>query len=157
MPGWLKNSLRYEYAAAIFDQRREEAFALLQKIRQEGPEEPVKSRSNFLIGRYYQESGELRRALDIFKTLAELRADRTGAAAQMNIARILKDLDKREEAAFEYLKVSYIFPDYPDLVEEAIFEATLLFRSLGAMDKAQQLYTKLKNEFPLSRRIIELE
>lgn len=157
VPAWLKNSLRYEYAAAIFDQRREEAFALLQKIRQEDPEEPVKSRSNFLIGRYYQESGELRRALDIFYTLAELRADRTGAAAQMNIARILKGLDKREEAAFEYLKVSYIFPDYPDLVEEAIFEAILLFRSLGAMDKAQQLYIKLKNEFPLSRRIIELE
>jgi len=157
VPAWLKNSLRYEYAAAIFDQRREEAFALLQKIRQEGPEEPVKSRSNFLIGRYYQESGELRRALDIFTALAELRADRTGAAAQMNIARILKRMDKREEAALEYLKVSYIFPDYPDLVEEAIFEAILLFRSLGAQDKAQQLYIKLKNEFPLSRRIIELE
>lgn len=157
VPAWLKNSLRYEYAAAIFDQRREEAFALLEKIRQDGPEEPVKSWSNFLTGRYYQESGELRRALDIFTILAELRADRTGAAAQMNIARILKGMDKREEAAEEYLKVSYIFPDYPDLVEEAIFEAILLFRSLGAMDKAQQLYTKLKNEFPLSLRIIELE
>jgi len=157
VPAWLKNGLRYEYAAAIFDQRREEAFTLLQKIRQEGPEEPVKSRSNFLIGRYYQESGELRRALDIFTTLAELRADITGAAAQMNIARILKSMDKREDAAEEYLKVSYIFPDYPDLVEEAIFEAILLFRSLGAVDKAQQLYTKLKNEFPLSHRIIELE
>ena len=157
VPARLKNNLRYEYAAVIFDQQREEAFALLQKIRQEAPEEPVKSKSNFLIGRYYQESGELRRALDIFTTLVELRADRTGAAAQMNIARILKSMDKREEAAFEYLKVSYIFPDYPDLVEEAIFEAILLFRSLGALNKAQQLYTKLKNDFPLSRRIIELE
>ncbi|MBA7541627.1 hypothetical protein ES705_33943 [subsurface metagenome] len=110
-----------------------------------------------MIGRYYQENGEFRRALDIFTALAELRADMTGAAAQINIARILKSMDKREEAAEEYLKVSYIFPDYPDLVEEAIFEAILLFRSLGAMDKAQQLYIKLKNEFPLSSRIIELE
>ncbi len=156
-PAWLKNSLRYEYAAAIFDQRREEAFALLEKIRQDGPEEPLKSKSDFLIGRYFQESGELRRALDIFTALAELRADRTGAEAQMNIARILKSLDRSEEAAEEFLKVSYIFPDYPDLVEEAIFEAILLFRSLGAFDKAQQLYTKLKNEFPQSRRIGELE
>lgn len=156
-PAWLKNSLRYEYAAAIFDQRREEAFALLEKIRQDGPEEPLKSKSDFLIGRYFQEIGELRRALDIFAALAELRADRTGAAAQMNIARIFKSLDRSEEAAEEFLKVSYIFPDYPDLVEEAIFEAILLFRSLGAFDKAQQLYTKLKNEFPQSRRIGELE
>ncbi|GAG97499.1 unnamed protein product, partial [marine sediment metagenome] len=45
-----------------------------------------------MIGRYYQENGEFRRALDIFTALAELRADMTGAAAQINIARILKSM-----------------------------------------------------------------
>jgi TolA-binding protein len=148
-PRSLKNRVRTEYARLllaserVMPERLEEAALLLQAIRRSAPEEPLKSEVNFLVGDVYQRRGELDRAADIFSGLAAVRADRLGAEAQLRVAAIHESRGNAEKAAEEYLKVYFLYPDYPDLVRTAIERSSALLESLGETEKAEKLRARL--------------
>jgi len=143
-----KNLVRFEYARFIFPDRPEESMAILQTMRTTDLVEPLRSEVSFLIGEYYRINGELDRAYDIFTGIIAASSGQPGAASQLAIARILEDRGKKQEAAEEYLKVHFLYPDQQDLAAEGLYGAGRLYWDQGFRDRAEQLFEKLSEEYP---------
>ena len=155
VPAELKQKARFEYARHLFARDREQGLALLAALRAEQPAEPLAGEVYYLIGEAYRQRGELARALDIFTGIAGARADRTGGLAQSGVARVREQQGRLEEAAEEYLKVYFLFPELKDLAPEGLYQAGRLYREQGLKDRADKLEEKLRAEFPESPRARE--
>jgi tetratricopeptide (TPR) repeat protein len=140
--------VRFEYARFIFPDRPEGSMAILQTMRTTDLVEPLRSEVSFLIGEYYRINGELDRAYDIFTGIIAASSGQPGAASQLAIARILEDRGKKQEAAEEYLKVHFLYPDQQDLAAEGLYSAGRLYWDQGSRDRAEQLFEKLSEEYP---------
>jgi TolA-binding protein len=103
---------------------------------------------HYWIGEAYRQRGDLARALEIFSGIAAARADRTGALAQAGLARVREEQGRREEAAEEYLKVYFLYPELKDLAAEGLYQAGRLYREQGLRERADRLFEKLRAEFP---------
>ncbi len=156
LPVELKNRVRFEYARYLFPDCREDAMEILRALRAAGVEEPLAGEVNFLVGEYYRSRGELERARDIFIGITAANTDRAGAAAQLGVARILETQGKKLEAAEEYLKVYFLYPDYVELAEEGLYNAGRVYWEQGKKDRAGQLFEKLRREYPQSRWLQKL-
>jgi len=143
-----KNLVRFEYARFLFPGRPEESMAILQTLRTSGLVEPLRSEVNYLIGEYYRLNGDLDRAYDIFTGIIAASSEQPGAASQLAIARVLEDRGQKQEAAEEYLKVHFLYPDQQDLAAEGLYGAGRLYRDLGLTDRAEQLFETLAAEYP---------
>ncbi len=155
VPAELKQKARFEYARHLFARDREQGLALLAALRAEQPAEPLAGEVYYLIGEAYRQRGDLARALDIFTGIAGARADRTGGLAQSGVARVREQQGRLEEAAEEYLKVYFLFPELKDLAPEGLYQAGRLYREQGLKDRADKLEEKLRAEFPESPRARE--
>ncbi|MBN2551814.1 MAG: tetratricopeptide repeat protein [Spirochaetales bacterium] len=144
----LKNQVRLEYARYIFPAAPEAAMAVAQAIRAEDPAEPVASEVSFMIGEYYRINGQPDRALDIFTGVVSVSSGRPGAASQLGIAQVLEARGQSREAAEEFLKVHFLYPDFPDLAAEGLYSAGKLYWDQGYRDRAGQLFEKLELEYP---------
>ncbi|MEE8590162.1 MAG: tetratricopeptide repeat protein, partial [Spirochaetia bacterium] len=143
-----KDLVRFEYARFIFPGRPEGAMAILQTLRTSSLAEPLRSEVNYLIGEYYRINGELDRAYDIFTGIIATSSEQPGAASQLAIARVLEDREQKQEAAEEYLKVHFLYPDQQDLAAEGLYGAGRLYWDLGLRDRAEQLFEILAAEYP---------
>ncbi len=143
-----KDLVRFEYARFIFPGRPEGSMAILQTLRTSSLAEPLRSEVNYLIGEYYRINGELDRAYDIFTGIIAASSEQPGAASQLAIARVLEDREQKQEAAEEYLKVHFLYPDQQDLAAEDLYGAGRLYWDLGLRDRAEQLFEILAAEYP---------
>jgi len=143
-----KNRVRLEYARFIFPDKPEGAMAILQTVRAEDPAEPLASEVNFLIGEYYRIEGELDRAYDIFSGIVGANSQRPGAASQLSIGRVLEARGQNQEAAEEYLKVHFLYPDQADLAAEGLYRAGRMYWDEGYRDRAAELFERLRTEYP---------
>ncbi len=144
----LKNRVRLEYARFIFTEKPEAAMAILQTVRGEDPAEPLAGEVNFMIGEYYRTEGELERAYDIFSGIIGANSERPGAESQLAIGRILEAQGRNQEAAEEYLKVHFLYPDHADLAAEGLYMAGLMYWNEGYRDRAAELFDRLAREHP---------
>ena len=104
---------------------------------------PVKSRVELLIGEYYFQAGKAERAFYIFKGLGESLSGEQAARASLRGAEALVLLERKGEALDEYLRVSFGFPDFPDLVRQAREAAYALALELGRKQEAESLKRQL--------------
>jgi TolA-binding protein len=155
IPSPLKQKARFEYARHVFRRQREQGLALLFALRDEEPGEPLAGEVHYWIGEGYRQRGDSARALEVFAGLASSRADRTGALAQAGVARLLEEQGRAEEAAEEYLKVYFLFPELKELAAEGLYQAGRLYREQGLRERAERLLEKLRAEFPDSPRARE--
>jgi TolA-binding protein len=155
IPSPLKQKARFEYALHVFRLDREQGLALFLALRDGEPGEPLAGEVHYWIGEGYRQRGDPARALEIFAGLAASRADRTGALAQAGVARLLEEQGRTEEAAEEYLKVYFLFPELKELASEGLYQAGRLYREQGLRERAERLLEKLRAEFPDSPRARE--
>lgn len=123
-------------------------MAILQTLRTSSLAEPLRSEVNYLIGEYYRINGDLDRAYDIFTGIIAASSEQPGAASQLAIARVLEDRGQKQEAAEEYLKVHFLYPDQQDLAAEGLYGAGRLYWDLDLRDRAEQLFETLAAEYP---------
>ena len=143
-----KNRVRLEYARYIFSEDPEGAMAILQNVRSQDPAEPLASEVSYLIGEYYRIDGELDRAYDIFSGIVGVNSQRPGAASQLGIGAVLELRGETREAAEEYLKVHFLYPDQADLAAEGLCRAGLLYWKDGYRERASELFDRLAREYP---------
>jgi TolA-binding protein len=148
LPIALKNQVRYEYARSIFASRPDGAMAVLQALRAAEPAEPLRSEVNLLVGEYYRQTGALARALDIFTGITGGSSGRSAASAQAAVAGIYEQQGKKTQAAEEYLKVYFLYPEQRDLAQEGLYQAGRVYWELGKREDARRLFEKLRSEYP---------
>ena len=157
IPADIQDLVRYEYALLIYPERRGEAFAILQSLRYADLPDAKQARVAFLVGKHYVLEGELERALGILRGVTETRSDRIGAEALVEVARTLEAQQEGEQASVEYLNVTYLYPQYADLVEESLYHSARLLKTLGFTERAQVVVSRLQEEFPGSHWLDERE
>ena len=143
-----RSKLLLEYAVYKFPSDRNAAYTIFKKLRGMNLDNRVKEKLDYWIGRYYKAEGNLDRAAEIFKGIADTHPDRLGAEAQLELAGSLEANNKPEKAAEEYLALTYVFPDYKDIVAEALYRAARIYETAGNKKQADYLYKKLRNDFP---------
>ena len=140
--------IRLAHARLLLEARPADSLALLSEIRRRSPAEPLAGEVNLLLGEASAATGDLKKALDIFTALADSRADRVGAEAKREQARALEATGATAEALDEFTRISYLFPDFPDLAAEGLFNAVRIARLRGERDRARSLEENLRKGFP---------
>ncbi len=148
--------VRLAHARLVLRDSPKDALALLFDLRKRPPAEPLAGELNLLLGQASAASGETARALDIFTALAGSRADRVGAEAQREMARALESAGRTTEAMDEFVRISYLFPDFPDLASEGLYSAVRIALRRGERDRARSLEDSLRKAFPDSPWIAKL-
>jgi len=95
--------------------------------------------------------------MDIFGALENSHADEIGARAAGERARALEATGRTSEAVDEFLKISYQFPDSPDLAAEGLYNAVRVARARGEKDKAARIEARLRKDHPDSPWIRKLD
>ena len=142
--------VRLAHARLVLRDSPKEALELLSDLRRKPPAEPLAGQLNLLLGQAYAATGETGRALDIFTALAGSRADRVGAEAQREQARALEATGRTSEAMDEFVRISYLFPDFPDLAAEGLYNAVRIALRRGERDRARSFEDSLRKAFPES-------
>ena len=143
------------YAELLIASSPADSLAVIDDARRRAP--AVRGRSEPSPGTYYAAMEDWNRASDIFSALESSRADEIGARAAREHARALESTGRTSEAVDEYLKISYQFPDYPDIAAEGLFNAVRLARARGEQDRAARLEQALRKGFPNSSWIEQLD
>ena len=142
--------LRLAHARLLLPTSPAQAGEIAVELRKRAPGEPLAGEVNLLLGQSLAAGGETRRALDIFTALAGSRADRVGAEAKRAQAAALEAAGSTSEAIDEYMRISYLFPDFPDLAAEGLFNAVRVALRRGEQDRARTIEDSLRRSFPES-------
>ena len=67
---------------------------------------------------------------------------------QLGIGRVLEARGQNQEAAEEYLKVHFLYPDHPLLAAEGLYRAGLMYWNEGYQERAEELFERLASEYP---------
>ncbi len=148
LPAGLKDTVRFEYARWLFGRDREQALALLLRLKESGLSEPQASEASLLIAEGFRLRGELERALDVFSGITATRTGGTAASAQLGIARIREQQGRREEAAEEFLKTFFLYPQAGEQAQEGLYQAGRLYRQSGRKEEAAKLFARLLQQYP---------
>jgi TolA-binding protein len=148
LPSETVTRTRLAHARLVLRDSPKEALSLLSDLRKRPPAEPLAGELNLLLGQAYAATGETARALDIFTALAGSRADRVGAEAQREQARALETAGRTTEAMDEFVRISYLFPDFPDLAAEGLYNAVRIALRRGERDRARSFEDSLRKAFP---------
>jgi TolA-binding protein len=148
LPAGLKNQARFEYARWLFARDREQALAMLMRLKESGLSEPQSSEASLLIGEAFRLRGDLPRALDVFNGITAARSKASAARAQLGIARIREQQGRREEAAEEFLKIFFLYPEAGEQAQEGLYQAGRLYWEGGRRDEARKLFARLLQRYP---------
>jgi len=142
--------VRLAYVDLLLDAHSADALALIMAIGRSAPPEPWAGEVSLALGRYYTAQGQGDKALDILSTLESSRVDEVGARAGLEKGRTLEALGRTADAVEEFVKVSYLFPDFSDLAAEGLFNGARLARARGDAKNAARIEQSLKTTYPAS-------
>jgi TolA-binding protein len=148
LPAGTLGRVRLAHARLLLQTKPADALALLSDMRRRSPAEPLAGEVSLLLGEALAATGEGKKALAIFTALADSRADRVGAEAKREQARALEAAGSTSEAVDELVRISYLFPDFPDLAAEGLFNAVRVALLRGERDRARSLEETLRKGFP---------
>ena len=149
--------IQLSLAAMLLSSAPDEALAFINDVRRRAPPEPLAGEASFVLGQYYASIADWPHATEIFTALEASRADEIGARAAAEHGRALESTGHTSEAVDEFLKLSYQFPDFPDLVAEALYNAVRIARARGEQDRAAKIEQGLKKAFPASPWLSRLD
>jgi TolA-binding protein len=135
----------------------EEALGLIEDARRRAPPEPYAGMASFLLGCYQEGTGSGDTAAAIFAALETTRRDETGARAAREHARVLESTGRTAEALEKYVEASTLFPGFPDIAAESLFNAARLSRARGERDRGAGLEQELRKRFPASPWVERLD
>jgi TolA-binding protein len=69
--------------------------------------------------------------------------ERVASQAQFKLGEAYLEAGNRESALVQFSKVVYLYPQHPDLMEEALLRLGTLYREEKKISEARQIYRKL--------------
>ncbi|GEM_PF-4853224 len=123
---------------------QEQALRLYSDFEKLFPDSPFLPRAWLNQGKIYLHLKQGDKALTIFrKIMASQASQKIKIEAEYSIAQILEQRGEKEKAAFEYLKLTYLFPAFGKRVKESLQKSARLLEEAGKYSEAVQVYKKL--------------
>jgi TolA-binding protein len=129
---------------------RQELLGLV-KSRNVGP------RARFMLAEAYKADGDLTRALDFFRQVSQRDDPALWLKSRNHIGEILYARKEYEEAAREFSRIAYSETRDEVVYENALYRAALAFRQIERTREFESFRAKLKEAFPNSKYLKELE
>lgn len=114
------------------------------------------NRANFIAGACYLHSGDFNKAV---KYLQEFSTDATQVqtAAYSMLGDAYAELKKNDDAFSFYKKAATVNEKDDFLTPESLFKAALFAESIGKNSEAIELFQKIKNDYPKSSHVNEID
>lgn len=141
---------RFAYLAKRFAASRD-ILGALTKSRNAG------SRARFMLALTYQEEGDTARALDYFRQVSAEQDPPTWLKARFHIGEILFERGEYEGAAREFSRITYAQTRDEAIYEKSLYKAALAFRQIKKDKEFENFRAKLKEAFPQSVYLKELQ
>ena len=141
-------SIELDYADMLLPGDPPGALTVLEDVRRRSPPEQLAGEATLLTGKCFATRLDWQRALDTFSALSDTRADEVGARATAERARALESTGNLTEAVNQYLRIAYIFPGFPELAAEGMFNAARLASQAGDKDNAARISGQLRKRYP---------
>ncbi|MFI5369470.1 MAG: tetratricopeptide repeat protein, partial [Spirochaetia bacterium] len=149
--------IRLEYAQMLLESDPAGARAVIDKVRQAGPPEPLAGEASLLQGRSDAAVGDWGKAADLFNSLQTTRTDEIGARASFELGRVLESTGRTAEAMNQWVAVSSRFPEFKDLAAEALYQAGRVALARGDESRAAALRQSLYKSYPDSPWLRKLD
>jgi TolA-binding protein len=149
--------IQLSYADMLLEAEPEKALPVIKEAARARPSEPYAGEASLLMGRYYAAVRDWDRSLDVLGDLEETRADEIGARAAIARGSTLEAMGRTADAVEEFLKASYLFPDYSELCAEGLYNAVRVARARGDKDQAAKIEQTLRKGYPGSPWIEKLK
>ena len=128
-----------------------EILTVLLKSRNAG------QRARYLIAESYRAEGDLARALDFYRQISQKQDESTYLKARFHVGEILYAREEFEEAAREFSRIAYAETRDDTVYEKALYRAALSFRKIQKDKEFETFRAKLKEAFPQSPYLKELQ
>lgn len=110
-----------------------------------------------MLAETHYAEGDQARALDYFRQISQKQDAASWLKARYLIGEILFTRQEYEEAAREYSRIAYAETRDDSVYERALYRAALSFRNIKKDKEFETFKTKLKEAFPQSKYLRELE
>lgn len=117
----------------------------------------VSGRAKFMLAETHYAEGDQARALDYFRQISQKQDAASWLKARYLIGEILFARQEYEEAAREYSRIAYAETRDDSVYERALYRAALSFRNIKKDKEFETFKSKLKEAFPQSKYLRELE
>jgi tetratricopeptide (TPR) repeat protein len=121
----------------------DEAVRVLEESKVRFPQQEYLMEVNVKFGYALARQGSCQEALPLFGQAVAGTNSAIAAEAQFRIGDCYADLDERDKAIVEYLKVVYLYPMHPEWGCRAQFRAAKMYEEVGKEEDAMNLYQKI--------------
>jgi TolA-binding protein len=128
-----------------------EILTVLVKSRNAG------QRTRYLIAESYRAEGDTTRALDYYRQISQKQDESTYLKARFHVGEILFAKKEYEEAAREFSRIAYADTRDDAVYEKALYRAAQSFRQIKKDKEFETFRAKLKEAFPQSAYLKELQ
>jgi len=120
-----------------------EAITVLQSSIDRYPDQPNLTEVFLKLGYASAKHGECEQAISSFGRAVAGSDPEIAVEAQFRIGECYAELEERDKAIVEYLKVIYLYPSYLSWVSAAQFRAANIYEDLDKEEEALKLYQKV--------------
>ncbi|MBS0616541.1 MAG: tetratricopeptide repeat protein [Spirochaetes bacterium] len=117
----------------------------------------VADRARFMLAETYFNDGDETRALDYFRQISQKHDSATWLKARFFIGEILFKRGEYEDAAREFSRIAFADTRDDSVYEKALYRAALCFIKTKKQREAETFRAKLKEAFPHSKYLPELQ
>ncbi|MFN4245883.1 MAG: tetratricopeptide repeat protein, partial [Brevinematia bacterium] len=105
------------------------------------------SKAKLELAMIYKSQRNYQKAINLLQEITEEVFSETAAIAQFEIGEILRINGDYNKAVIEYIKVSYIYKEYKDIVVKSLYYAIICYIQIKEIDQAKKIYEKMMKDF----------
>jgi TolA-binding protein len=123
--------------------KMDQAEKILKELSGSFPREDIQYEGQLRLGTLYYTQKRFGDAVAAFSVAVRSPEERVASQAQYKLGEAYLEAGNRESALVQFSKVVYLYPQHPDLMEEALLKLGALYVEEKKTSEARQIYHKL--------------
>ncbi len=123
--------------------KTDQAEKILKELLGSLPQDDIQFEAQLRLGILYFGQKKFGDAVAAFSAAARSPEERVASQAQFKLGEAYLEAGNRDSALAQFSRVLYLYPQYPDLMEEALLKLGALYMQDKKLPEARQIYNKL--------------
>jgi tol-pal system protein YbgF len=123
--------------------KMDQAEKILKELVGSFSQEDIQFEGQLRLGTLYLSQKKFGEAVAALSVAIRSPEERVASEAQFKLGEAYMDAGNRESALIQFSKVVYLYPHYPDMMEEALLKLGALYMEEKKVSEARQVYRKL--------------